>query len=242
MSILSTIEISKLALYSNISCAQATALAAQAQALIESPLGCDRPLEKTEFKVVKQLNYNTQSCYLDYLPIDEQSQITVRARLGNSQDFQSGLPIPVQPWIDFDHTQYNLDLRNGELSFNISLSASLNSYYGAYSTPGTGFTHGSILTECEVTYTSGFDFTDPNDAIVQGIKAQFNGIVAYMASGIFSGQGTIQKERIDEEYEVTYHNAIAGGRGGGSRGAGVGQIPDALLIPFKKYAPNLYEY
>ncbi len=247
MPILTTTEISDLATELGISNSKATGLVAQAQAIIESPLGCDRALELTEFKTIKQLNFETQSCYLDYLPIDTTAPITVRARLGNSQDFQSGLPIPQQPWVDFDSDRYNLDLQNGELSLNIS-NSTLSSYYGAYGIVGSGFTHGSILTECEVTYTSGFNFDPSNGvvtAIAESIKAQFIGIVNYMASGIFSGEGTIAKERIDQEQEVTYHQAVTGGRSGGmggSRGAGVGQIPDALLIPFKKYVPNLYEF
>lgn len=219
-----------------------TALVAQAQALIESPLGCDRPLEKTEFNVIKQLNNATSSCYLDYLPIDATADITVKARLGNAQDYQSGKSVPLHPWIDFDADQYNLDLRNGELSLNITRSSYA---YGAYSPYNTGFTHSLILTECQITYTSGFDFTDLSNSIVQGLKAQFIGVVDYMNSGIFTGQGTIARKRIDQDYEVGYHQAIAGGNNfgrGNSRGAAVGQIPDTMLIPFKKYAPRLYEF
>ena len=199
-------------------------------------MGCDRPLEKQEFVTVKQLAVELQTCYLDYLPIDTNERIIVKARIGNSRDRISGSAIPLQPWIELDTDEYDLNLVNGELSLNINTSFS-SSAYGQHYGQCNGFT------EVEVTYTSGFNFCDRNDNVVQSLKASFMSIVDYLNSGWFSGQGAIKSKKVDDEFQETYQQVSTGGGGSGNlRGAGVGQVPETLLIPFKKYQPNIYEF
>ena len=102
-------------------------------------------------------------------------------------------------------------------------------------THGTGFNAGYLTTqrvaiEVEATYTGGLDFTQSTAEINQ-LKYALGQIIAYQQSDFYKSG----LQQIDFKNEIRLQYAVSSGSGGG---AVVGQVPDSLLQPFKKYRPR----
>lgn len=208
------------------------------QAIIESPVGCDRPLEKQEFTEQYQLNTPSQSAFIRNLPIDTTAPFIVKARLGNGQrDRVNNLPLPIQPYVDIPADGYDLQVLTGELSLFSYLH---NPVYNAYGR--TGGMNGLIFTEVEVTYTGGYDFCDTSDREVQRLQINFASAMNFMlsSSGFYSGQG-IKRKKVEKEYEIEFFNNMSSNSSSGNDGSFF-SIPASLLIPFYKYRNSSYDF
>ena len=222
----------------NLSNAVLNAMIDRTQAIIESPMGCDRPLEKQEFTEHYQLNIPSQSCFIRNLPIDTTATLTVKARLGNGQrDRVNNLPLPIQPYVEVTSDGYDLNLQTGEISLFSYLH---NPIYNAYGR--TGGMNGLIFTEIEITYTGGYDFCDLTNREVQRMQIDFGSAMNFMLSqsGFYTGQG-IKRRKVEKEFEVEFFQPMSSNSGSGGGGSFF-EIPQSLLIPFYKYRPSSYEF
>lgn len=212
-----------------ISTPQLEALILRAQTVIESTIGCDRPLEKQVHNQIKKLNLGSSNCYLDFLPIDVNEPITVEARIGSGhRDRTTGFTIPQGNWQTIPVDGYTLTPTTGELNlYNYLFDIRLNTF-------GRNFPANYMsFTEIQTSYTGGFDFTDDQDREIKNIQIHLVNVLEYMMKGFFTGEG-VKMKQVDKEYKVEYFD--------NSSSISIGSIPSNLLAPFNKYRPNLYSF
>lgn len=180
----------------------------RACAIAESVQGAGRPLEQQPHTEILRLNRLLQTCTLKAMPIASLPAPIIEARTGNFRD-GFGRPVPLAPWAMLSEDDYNLDYETGLLS----LSRYTASYFGRIGTPAT---------EIRATYTAGFDFAvDTKD--VRAIKIAVASILRFQNSPNFQGLGEV---RVEGEYSVRYTAIVPG------------TVPDALLLPLRKYRPR----
>ena len=132
---------------------------AQAQAIIESPNGANRPLDITQKTEILKLNGGLQNAYLSWRYIVEDPAPLVWGRTGKMRN-SYGEIIPASDWESI--TDFRLD--DNEISII-----------------------GSCYSEIKVTYSSGFDFTDITNPDVLYLKQHTGILLTYMQSPSFQG-------------------------------------------------------
>ena len=137
---------------------------AQAQAIIESPNGANRPLDITQKTEILKLNGGLQNAYLSWRYIAEDPAPLVWGRYGKMQN-SYGEIIPASDWESI--TDFRLD--DNEISI-VGSSCRWNGY-----------------SEIKVTYSSGFDFTDITNPDVLYLKQHTGILLTYMQSPSFQG-------------------------------------------------------
>ena len=176
--------------------------------IAESVQGAGRPLEQQSHTELLRLNRLLQTCTLTRSPIVETPAPIIEARTGNFRD-GFGRPVPLAPWATLSSDDYVLDYETGLLS----LSRYTASYFGRIGTPAT---------EVRATYTAGFDFAVDTPE-VRAIKIAVASILRFQNSPSFQGLGEV---RVEGEYSVRYTATVPG------------SVPDALLLPLRKYRPR----
>lgn len=165
-----------------------TGVITQAQALAESSLGANRPLELTEFTEVKRVNRSLQTVYLSYFPVAASPVPLLSVRFGNVRS-RFGRPVGISDWHELSADDYELD-PTGQL--NLSQSSAF--WARAVST-------GSVSTEIKATYIAGFDFTVDSYEVRQ-IKSVVGSVIAFQQSE-GSGQG-LKSFDYDGEYKKSF--------------------------------------
>jgi hypothetical protein len=173
---------------------------AQAQAIIESPNGANRPLDITEKKEILTTNGRLQNVYLSWKPVLLDPAIIVRGRYGKVKS-PYGEVIPASDWETI--TGFRVD--------DNELTVLSNSFCTGYS-------------ELEITYSSGFDFTDTTNPDVEYIKRHTGILLTYMQSPSFQGVKILDVPF--KEFKIEF-----------SQGVNAFEVPDWLMLPFRKYAP-----
>lgn len=149
-----------------------------AQALAESNMGANRPLELMQHtEVVSVANY---SCQLSRFPIHESQPPIISARCGGRRD-GFGRVAPVSPFFPLKSSDYILDAESGRIDL-------------------WGCTGGGGITSLRITYTTGFDFSQDNSD-VRAIKSALAALLCYQQSNTFSG---LQSVSVEGEYKVAY--------------------------------------
>ena len=217
----------------NLTGAAFTAFILQVQAIIESPLGANRPLEKQRHKEKLRLNTSLQTEYLSHKPVDLSDPPIIKARIGNAVAAVSGFVIPQHEWITLDNNQYQIDDIDGKISLNTNRGSNLAYAYG-----GANLGYSSWFTEILAEYTAGYDFSDTNDPTVNQLKVSASLVAKYLYGnggdgGAFAGK-RVKVEDIDEEYRVEYFSGDNSGDRNGLYGAGIGKIPESLMLPFQQ--------
>lgn len=190
------------------------------QALIESEKGANRPLEITSFTERKQVNLNAQTVYLSYVPVLEEPSPVIKVRTGNIQNMVRDV-IPVGDWQTLEPDTYTLDV-DGRLNFNENYYHYFNyGYYGS-----SGYYKHHYVSECELTYSSGWDFTQNTPEINQ-LKASAGRILSWVyGQNSGSYQGVKRLKVPFKEFEVEWSDKQL-----------PGTIPDDLFLTFIKYRP-----
>jgi len=135
--------------------------------------------------------------------------ITVEVRY-NSSVTRFGRKISVSDWKLLPESAYVLDA-NGTINFSNLLSNSL----------------GNIPDEARLSYQAGFDFTDTENPEIIKLKSLFGSVLEYTQSNSFKG---VKKLDIDGEVSIEYS--------GNSNNNSSFEIPESLLLLFKKYSPR----
>ncbi len=190
-----------------------------AQYQIESAKGANRPLEITQFIEQKHLNYNQQTAYLSYQPliITDLYPMEVKVRIGNEVDV-FGYGISPQEWQILDSSNYILDNHLGRVNLNLNNILTYYSWWGYFYQNTRAF-----YTEIQISYYSGFDFTDNTNLDVLFIKSMCGQVLSYLQSPSYQG---VKRLIVPfREFEIEYNNSI------------VGEIPKELFTPLWKYRP-----
>lgn len=180
----------------------------RACAIAESTQGAGRPLEQQSHTEILRVNRLLQTCTLTRSPITSIPTPTIEARTGNFRDGY-GRPVPLMPWALLSEDDSVLDYETGL----VSLSRYTAAYFGRLGTPAT---------EVRATYTTGFDFTVSSPE-VRAIKSAVAEILRFQNSPNHKGLGEV---RVEGEYSIRYTATTPG------------QVPDALLLPLRKYRPR----
>lgn len=187
--------------------ANADQLILVAQAFVESPQGANRKLELTEYQEIKRINQFKKNVFCSYLPIASDPALVLEVRY-NNQPTLFGRQSSVTDWQTVTDDKYIID-KHGKINFRSVLN------YGYYAFPN----------EAQMTYTAGFDFTS-DDAEVITIKTLLGQILEYQQKDIYKG-----RQSLSISGEASVANAFFTGL------KQPYQIPDSLILPFKKYRP-----
>jgi len=234
MAILTSADIPLYFPCSDLSEQQIMLLFRQAQGIAEGPLCSDRPLEATAYTDRLWMAGNILN--LSYAPIAASPAPVVKIRYNGDGRDSFGRNVPTGEFITLTTDQYEIDTALGELRVTEGLVVE-QTYSTAYpySYGGNPYQQGydphrpNRDTNVQVTYTAGFTFTGSLGADAQRIKDAVAAIAAHMASPLYSGIVEIRTQR---EGTVKY------GREGatpGLYGVGAGQLPEMLLLPFRRY-------
>lgn len=154
----------------------------RAQALAESAIGANRPLELTSHTEVSYVaNY---SCILSRFPIHESPPPILAARCGGHKD-GFGRVAPVSPFFPLVQSDFFLDAESGRIDL-------------------WGTTRAGNITSIRATYYSGFDFSQ-NTPDCRQIKAAVAAILNYQHCNVFQG---LQQVSVEGEYKVAYSTGV----------------------------------
>ena len=204
----------------------------QAQALAESHLGANRPLEEGSHREVITLS-SAGRCFLSRLPIKADS-VSIEVRGGDT--FVYGLEFTAQEWRAIDTTDYEVDYISGELWVRSFVAAGI---YGNYRNTTSPYrpsrpTRKANLPQVRVTYSTGIE-SSAVDSTTIALKASLCNLVALRESGAFS-QGYKSFELMN------FYNAEFGMTDGltttnGATGEPMSLMDEYLAI-FRKYRPR----
>lgn len=232
MAILTTADIPLYFPCSDINDQQVMLLFRQAQSIAEGPLGSDRPLEATAHTDDLWMAGNT--LLLNYAPVVASPAPVVKVRYNGDGRDSFGRNLPTGEYLTLTSDQYEIDLARGELRIIQGFAVEQGTAHPySYGTNPYHQGHDPLRpnrgTSVKVTYTAGFTFTGSLSAEAQMIKDSVGAIATHMAAPLYSGIVEIRTQR---EGSVKY------GREGatpGLYGTGVGQLPEMLLLPFRRY-------
>lgn len=194
-----------------------------AQLAAESAQGANRPLEKQQFSQILTLSSARLGVVqLPYAPVHPEDAVTVEVRLGNIRD-RYHRSVPLSDWRTLSAEEYRLD-ETGQLNLHLGGGSNFALGYGHGLRPS-----GITATQARVTYFAGLDFSI-NSLEVQVLKAALGQIISYQQSAPYTMGATVVD--LKQEYRVQFGSAT------GSNSAGAGQVPDAFLLPFRRYRPR----
>ncbi len=187
-----------------------------AQALAESPKGANRPLEVQQY-VEKHEVGPTRSFFVGKLPVLPSPTIRIRSRGYSSW----GRVITPGSWFTLQAGQYEIDQRTGEIT--VFVNSAGFSYQGASSAyRDWSGAPGSPPEEVEITYSSGYVFTEPTTGDALTIKQAVADILkASQSSGYSQGISRYTQQRV---YDVEF--------------TGVLPAMDNALTILQKFAPR----
>ncbi|MDJ0579083.1 hypothetical protein [Crocosphaera sp.] len=190
------------------------------QSIIESGKGANRPLEVTEFQERKDVNIKAQTVYFSHTPVLTEPTPVIKVRLGNIMDFSRNV-ISIGDWVTVEDDAYTLDI-DGRLNFNKNFYRQFS--YGFLGTRGHFGRH--YTSECELTYSSGLDFTQ-NTFEINQLKAAAGKILSYIeGNNSMPYKGNKRLKVPFREFEVESSDKVL-----------PGTIPDELFLSFVKYRP-----
>lgn len=213
---------------SSMSSDQLGALINYVNFLVESPSGANRELEVQKRTEKLKLNIKLQSAYLSYRPIilDDPVDypINIKVRVANALNYY-GRGVPVQFWNDIDPAQFLIDI-DGEIHL----------FFGQeypYQFPNYNQVIRPTATEVQVTYYSGLHLipyvpyatTQPTKEVFN-LKVAAGEICKYMTSKLYGGLTSVQVPF--DELTLGFSNQVK-----------PFEIPDYLLLPFRKYKPYI---
>ena len=204
---------------------------ATATTYAEGPLGANRPLGP--YRYDDEIWSATNTFRLSYWPIIAEPAPVFKIRSQGLGRDGFGRLIGNGSTIELTDDDYELNLRTGELIVRSVQAVGVGHSYGGspYSNsaardPLAPTPSSQLIAE----YTAGFADGAPE---LQAIYGAIASLVSYLSGPTASGVAEIQTQR---EGRVRYSNAA--GAYSGLYGAGAGQIPEALLMPFHKFRPK----
>ena len=200
------------------------ALLQQAQIIAESTLGANRILAINQWIEKKFISYDYQSFYLGYVNqyvplLETPDPIQIRIRHENFKDSFGRNNGGTTDWELLDDSQYATQV-DGQVNLKLLTS----NYYGGYYNQScySAYAQRKAKIEVEVTYYSGFDFSEESPQIKE-IKTWTGMIAEHLASANYQGVNKLVVPF--REYEISFANSQPG------------LVPMGLLLPFKRFQP-----
>ncbi|MGL4947082.1 MAG: hypothetical protein ACRC4X_05390 [Cetobacterium sp.] len=219
------------------------------QVLAEGSWGARRPLELQSVTQKIKINRVYQNARLPYWPIADLPAPIVKVRHGQPAN-RWGRFHGVTPWYFLDDPQYWIE-ENGKIHLHISHNFSWGHEVGS-----------SNVTELEVTYTAGFDFTQdtPDVRLIKAVVGNLAGFLSD-AEGLTnpvdpnditipgtgsaltpfgSSIGPVEEWDIDDTLKIRYGEKTSAKSlyGGSNPGKSYQSVIEAMLMPLRKYYPR----
>jgi hypothetical protein len=195
--------------------------------LVESYLGCNRPLEITQQRDLKPLPANELILSHYPLVVSEENPIVIDLKYSNIND-----------WMSVNTENFTIDNEQGIINFKNTIFDGYNRWlsYGSNRVRNNQGRNNRVM--CRINYYSGFIFEESLTNDEQKIKSNLLTLMQMKASSQY--QENIKRFKLDDHYEVEYYsdNNMNTNNPKGGYNSKINEI----LAWFKKFSPRVQAF